>query len=157
MILYHASNVVVAQPDVLHSRQRVDFGAGFYTTPLLAQARGWCRRFRREGKAAYISRYTLEDAAMQQCKVLAFDAYSEDWLDFVVQCRAGACPTDADIVTGGVANDKVFDTVELFLDRLIDKKEALRRLRFEKPNAQLCFRTQSVIDRFLRFEGSEAL
>ena len=155
MKLYHASSVVVQQPDVLHSRRRVDFGPGFYTTPLLQQARGWCRKFLREGKPAYISRYTLDDAAFQQCKVLAFDAYSEEWLDFVVRCRAGACLSDADIVTGGVANDKVFDTVELFLDNLIDKKEALRRLRFEKPNAQVCIRTQSVIERFLHFEGSE--
>ena len=35
------------------------------------------------------------------------------------------------------------ENTELFLDQLIDKKEALRRLRFEKPNAQLCLRTQS--------------
>lgn len=157
MKLYHGSSVIVAQPDVQHSRLRVDFGAGFYTTPLHEQARDWCGKFLRGGKVAYISCYTLDEAAFQQCKVLSFDTYSEAWLDFVVQCRAGACPTDADIVMGGVANDKVFDTVELFLDQLIDKKEALRRLRFEKPNAQLCLRTQSVIARFLRFEGSEAL
>ena len=153
MILFHASSVIVERPDVLHSRQRVDFGPGFYTTPLLKQAYGWCQKFLREGKDAYICRYALEDAAFRQCKVLAFDAYSEEWLDFVVQCRAGMCRTDADIVTGGVANDKVFDTVELFLDNLIDRKEALRRLRFEKPNAQVCIRTQAVIDRFLHFNG----
>ena len=37
---------------------------------------------------------------------------------------------------------KVFNTIELFFDHLIDKEEAIRRLRFEKPNLQLCFRTQ---------------
>ena len=46
-------------------------------------------------------------------------------------------------------------TVELFLDGLIDKTEAISRLRYEKPNLQICFRTQSVIDRYLKFEGSE--
>lgn len=39
---------------------------------------------------------------------------------------------------GGVTNDKVFNTVELYFDNLIDKKEAIRRLRYEKPNLQIC-------------------
>ena len=33
---------------------------------------------------------------------------------------------------------KVFNTVELYFDNLIDKKEAIRRLRYEKPNLQMC-------------------
>ncbi len=59
-----------------------------------------------------------------------------------------------DIVIGGVANDKVFNTIERYLDRLIDKAEAIKRLRYEKPNLQVCFRTQEAIDEYLRFEGS---
>ena len=59
-----------------------------------------------------------------------------------------------DIVIGGVANDKVFNTIERYLDRLIDKAEAIKRLRYEKPNLQVCFRTQEAIDEDLRFEGS---
>ena len=51
-------------------------------------------------------------------------------------------------------NDKVFNTVELFFDGLIDKKEAIERLRYEKPNLQICFRTEKAL-RLLRFEGSE--
>ena len=54
----------------------------------------------------------------------------------------------------GVANDKVFNTVELFFDGLIEKLEAIRRLRYEKPNLQICFRTQKALDA-LRFERSE--
>ena len=62
-----------------------------------------------------------------------------------------------DIVIGGVANDKVFNTIELFFDHLIDKEEAIRRLRFEKPNLQLCFRTQKALESYLYFEGSEQI
>ncbi len=57
-------------------------------------------------------------------------------------------------MVGGVANDKVFNTVELFFDGLIDKKEAINRLRYEKPNLQICFRTEKALE-LLRFEGSE--
>ena len=38
---------------------------------------------------------------------------------------------DYDLVVGGVANDKVFKTVELFFDGLIDKTEAISRLRYD--------------------------
>ena len=54
----------------------------------------------------------------------------------------GKDATDNDLVVGGVANDKVFNTVELFFDGLIDKAEAIKRLRYEKPNVQICFRTE---------------
>ena len=54
----------------------------------------------------------------------------------------------------GVANDKVFNTVELYFDGLIDKAEALKRLRYEKPNLQICFRTEKALF-LLRYEGSE--
>ena len=42
MILYHGSYLEVAKPDLKHSRPRVDFGCGFYTTPLREQAMKWC-------------------------------------------------------------------------------------------------------------------
>ena len=77
--------------------------------------------------------------------------------DFVLTCRKGEDKSDYDIVIGGVANDKVFNTVELYFDGLIDKKEAINRLRYEQPNLQVCFRTQEIMDKYLRFEGSEQL
>lgn len=57
---------------------------------------------------------------------------------------------------GGVANDKVFNTVELFVDGLIGKEEALKRLRFEEPNIQVCLGTTKSLSH-LRFEGSTKL
>ena len=157
MILYHGSGVVVTDPDIFHSRRNVDFGPGFYMTPIYEQARKWCQRPLLRTGRAFISKYRLDEEAFEACKVLEFDTYSEDWLDFIVTCRQGKDTSNYDIVMGGVANDKVFDTVELYFQDLIDKTEAIKRLRYAKPNAQLCIRTQSVIERFLRFEGSEAL
>ena len=62
-----------------------------------------------------------------------------------------------DIIEGGIANDKVFNTVELFFDGLIDKTEALKRLRYEKPNWQMWFKKQLIIDRYLTYKGSEQI
>lgn len=115
MILYHGSYLEIAEPDLKHSRRNVDFGRGFYTTPLYEQAEKWCGKFKRRGRDGIISCYEFDESLYAVLKVLKFDSYSEEWLDFILNCRCGQDTTDYDIVIGGVANDKVFNTVELFL------------------------------------------
>ena len=157
MILYHGSYLEIRTPDLIHSRKNVDFGRGFYTTPIYEQAVKWCEKFKRRNKSGIVSRYNFDETAYKQLKVLTFDSYSEEWLDFILHCREGKDSTDYDIVIGGVANDKVFNTVELYFDHLIDKQEAIRRLRYEKPNLQICLRTQRALDGYLHYEGSERI
>ncbi len=154
MMLYHGSYLEIAEPDLIHSRSNVDFGRGFYVTPIYEQAAKWCSKFKRRGKAGIISWYTFDESREAELKTLKFNSYSERWLDFILNCRSGKDITDYDLVAGGVANDKVFNTVELFFDGLIDKSEAINRLRYEKPNLQICFRTEKALG-LLRFEGSE--
>ena len=156
MILYHGSFVVVDKPDLTHSRPNVDFGKGFYTTPIYEQAEKWCGRFKRRSKDGIITSYEFDETAYATLKALKLDAYSEEWLDFILNCRRGQDSTDYDLVIGGVANDKVFNTVELYFDGLIDKKEAINRLRYEKPNLQMAFRTEKALS-YLKFEGSVKL
>lgn len=155
MIVYHGSYMEVIKPDVMHSRRNVDFGPGFYTTPLREQAEKWCKRFADKGQGAVVSVYCLSEEKLTEYKVLEFESYSEEWLDFVLNCRRGTDTSDYDVVMGGVANDKVFNTVELFFEGLIDKAEAIKRLRYEKPNMQIAFRTQKVIEECLHFERGE--
>ena len=157
MILYHGSYLEIRTPDLIHSRANVDFGRGFYTTPLCDQAVKWCEKFQRRGNSGIVSRYDFDEKAYQELKVLKFDNYSEDWLDFILKCRTGNDATDYDIVIGGVANDKVFNTVELYFDNLIDKGEAIRRLRYEMPNLQICVRTQKALNEYLHYEGSDQI
>lgn len=157
MILYHGSYLEIPTPDLMHSRENVDFGRGFYTTPIYEQAANWCKKFKNKRKDGFISRYEFDEKAYRELKVRIFDSYSEEWLEFVLNCRSCKDATDYDIVIGGVANDKVFNTVELYFDHLIDKAEAIRRLRYEKPNLQICFRTQKALDAYLHYEGSERI
>lgn len=157
MIVYHGSYLKITEPDLSYSRANVDFGRGFYTTPLHEQAVKWCNKFKRRNKTGIVSHYNFDETAYNTCKIMKFDSYSEEWLDFILTCRSGKDISDYDIVIGGVANDKVFNTVELYFDHLIDKNEALKRLRYEKPNLQICFRNQSIIDNYLHFERSETV
>ena len=153
MILYHGSYTEIKHPDLQHSRPNVDFGRGYYTTPIYEQAEKWCGKFIRRGKEGIISEYVFDETLLSDRNVLKFDTYSEKWLDFILLCRSGKDESDYDVVIGGVANDKVFNTVELFFDGLIDKAEAIKRLRYEKPNLQICFRTERAIA-MLEFKSS---
>ena len=153
MILYHGSFLEIAKPDLVHSRPNVDFGRGFYVTTLYEQAAKWCGKFKRRGKDGIISKYMYDESRETELKTLKFDSYSEEWLDFILKCRRKQDSSDYDIVMGGVANDKVFNTVELYFDHLIDKQEAIKRLRYEKPNMQICFRSERALKQ-LHFEGS---
>lgn len=155
MILYHGSYIEIANPDLKYSRENVDFGKGFYTTPIYEQAVKWCGKFKKRGKNGVVSRYQFDESAYSELKILKFESYSEEWLDFILNCRTGNDKTDYDIVIDGIANDKVFNTVELFFDGLIDKIEAIKRLRYEKPNLQISFRSEKAINPYLHYDGSE--
>ena len=156
MKLYHGSTVIVDKPLVSYGRDNLDFGKGFYTTSMQGQAEKWIQRFISLGKNGIISIYNFDGTDIQKkYRYKKFPEYNEEWLDFVLASRDGSKDyLNYDIIEGGIANDKVFNTVELFFTGLIDKPTALQRLKFEKPNNQICFITQEVIDNILHFESS---
>ena len=156
MIVFHSSPCVVEHPDVAFSRDYLDFGKGFYVTTIEEQARKYAQRFLLRGKKAYLNKYVLSDD-LRKYKTLSFDSYNESWLDFVAICRVGKDRSDYDMVTGGIANDKVFRTIDLFFSVEIAKDEALRNLLYERSNVQICLRSQSLLNTELTFVSSEEI
>lgn len=75
-----------------------------------------------------------------------------DWLDFIVRNRRGEFDTwKFDVVEGGVANDRVIDTVEAYMSNLMPLETALQNLAQHRPNNQICIRSQNVLDKYLHF------
>lgn len=150
MLVYHSSNQCFESPDTDHSREALDFGKGFYVTQLKEQAEKYAERFLRIGETAYI--HVFECDIDMDLRIKTFDSYDEEWLDFVCNCRKGGDEFKRyDIVEGGVANDKVYRTVDLYIAGIYNKDQALQNLAYEKPNHQLCFITQTAIEKCLRF------
>ena len=147
--IYHGSHLVAETPEIRIQKYNKDFYFGFYCTTIPEQA---IRRATRFGGEGILNKYRYTPNESLNVKV--FPDMTEEWLDFILNCRSGKDRTAYDLVIGGVANDKVFNTVELFFERLIDKAEAISRLRYEKPNLQICFRTEKALG-LLHFEGSE--
>lgn len=156
MKLYHASSVVVDTPDVLHSRANLDFGKGFYLTSLREQAVKYAYRFLFRGKEAYINEYLL-DEDLSDARVKRFGRYDGEWLDFVGSCRKGISHNEFDVIEGGIANDKVFNTIDLYFSGTMSRDDALGRLAFIHPNHQLCITSQEVITKHLHFVGAEKI
>lgn len=155
MKLYHASTLCIEKPDVLHSRDNLDFGRGFYLTSMHEQAVRYAERFTRRGKAAFINEYELDEETPDFI-IKLFPYYDEEWLDYVALCRKGQqSELVYDAVSGGVANDKVFNTVDLYFAGVISKEEALGRLKYETPNHQLCILNGQMLDRHLHFIKAE--
>lgn len=149
MILYHSSNLSVERPDIVHSRDYLDFGKGFYLTSLHEQAVKYAQRFIRRQQNAWLNTYELMFNPTEW-KVLEFDAYNKSWLDFVSCCRAGEDHTDYDIVIGGIANDKVIQTLDRYFEGELSEDETLGRLKYEKPNNQYCIRSQKMLNECLK-------
>ena len=108
------------------------------------------------GQQIFLNTYELADD-LNKWKVIEFKRYDEAWLDFVTECRQGRVVGDYDVVIGGIANDKVFRTVDLYFAGDISKEECLRRLIFEEPNNQICIRSQQVLNECLTFKSSQRL
>ena len=124
MKLYHSSNMSVVKPDIIHSRDYLDFGKGFYLTSIHEQAVRYAQRFIRRQREAWLNSYEFEFNS-SEWNILKFDSYDKDWLNFVANCRAGNDVSDFDLVIGGIANDKVIQTLDRYFEEELSEDETL--------------------------------
>ena len=154
--LFHGSTLVVERPLVSIGRKDLDFGPGFYLTPLFEQAAKWAVRLKaiRRAEQAIVNAY--EFALPEGYNIKRFEAYDKEWLDFIVESRAGNQPWEGyDIIEGGVADDRVIDAVEAYINGYADVEHTLRQLIYHKPNYQICILNQEIIDMHLQYQSYE--
>ena len=160
MKLYHGSLVTVEKPLILPRKEghTSDFGIGFYTTTDYKQAERWVkiRKGIDTNQEGYVSEYDVPDdiLSITDLKILKFDSASEAWLDFVISNRRdNSFSHDYDLVYGPVANDRVYTTISLYEDELLDKTETLARLKTFVLTDQVLFHTDKALQ-FLHFVRS---
>ena len=160
IIVYHGGTEIVEHPICKFGRRNLDFGQGFYITNIRKQAVDWASQVADRRKLSpLINRYRLNREAIlaeAHCKI--FEAYDKDWLEFIVASRRGLHVADNyDYIEGGVANDRVVDTVNLYMAGLMDEDTALRRLSEHQPNNQMCLLSQEITNKYLIFDGTEEI
>ncbi len=160
VIVYHGGTEKVEFPVCKFGRRNLDFGQGFYVTDLRQQAVDWATQVAdRRNETPIINRYRLNrDAILGEARCKVFTAYDRDWLLFIVASRRGEPVADNyEYIEGGVANDRVVDTVNLYMAGLMDEDTALLRLSQHQPNNQMCLLSQELTDKYLIFDGTETI
>lgn len=146
LILYHGSNKNFDTVELSKSKDKRDFGRGFYTTTLREQAADWAVSLfdRYKGDGAII--YEMELKIASGLLVKNFEGLSEEWLLMVQQNRTlGGLQHNYDIVQGPVANDKTARSIALYIAGIINVKETIERLKFNNVNNQVSLHTSAAL------------
>lgn len=149
-IIYHGSNLEVANPKILVNGFYKDFGYGFYCTNYKKQAKRWA--LTKKGDSI-VNRYSYTED--EKLKILKFNEMTEEWLDFVASCRKGI-EHDYDIVEGPMADDQIWNYVEEFMNGHISRNAFWELVKFNYPTHQIVFCNQQALA-CIRFEGSDKL
>ena len=147
MKLYNGSAFKIENPKISTSGFYKDFGYGFYCTNIEKQAKRWAST---RGKQHIVNVYSyVED---KNLNILKFDNMTEEWLDFVIDCRKGI-EHEHDIVGGPMADDTIWDYIEDFIDGKITREAFWVLVKFKYPTHQIVFATDRAL-KTIHFERS---
>ena len=149
MIVYHGGYRVIEAPAIRAGKNNKDFGDGFYCTNLRAQADQWAKRF--DTPVVSVYEYTPSAALA----VLKFDTMTDEWLDFIVDCRSGK-PHGHAIVEGAMANDQVWNYIADFANGVLTREQFWVLAKFKRPTHQLAFCSPAALSCLTHLESYEA-
>lgn len=138
-ILYHDSRDIIKYPEIRKQKYNKDFYFGFYCILIKEQAERWATRY---GNTGIINEYLYTPKS--NLHILSFSTMTEEWLDFIVSCRSGKSHK-YDIVEGPMADDKIFNYIQNFIDGEISRAAFWELAKFRKPTHQISFNTQESL------------
>lgn len=161
--IYHGSTMEVPKPDLGKVRQGKDFGAGFYTTTNLEQAKQFANiaYSRYKGTASIVSEYRVLDFEGLRVKIFPeTDPPTREWLQMILNCRKQRKPHSYDIVIGAIADDQTATVISTFLDGLygdpsdyVAQDFAIRQFETQRLKDQIVFCTNRALAR-LSYTGN---
>lgn len=146
-IVYCGTNTKVENPTIIKGKYTKDFGEGFYCTILKDQAIRWSKKY--STPVVNIYEYKEND----ELTIKEFAIMSEEWLDFIVDSRAGK-DHNYDIVIGPMADDQVYNYINDFILGNITREQFWQLAKFSYPTHQIAFCTIKALES-LRFISSE--
>ena len=138
-ILYHDSRDIIKYPEIRKQKYNKDFYFGFYCILIKEQAERWATRY---GNTGIINEYLYTPKS--NLHILSFSTMTEEWLDFIVSCRSGKSHK-YDIVEEPMADDKIFNYIQNFIDGEISRAAFWELAKFRKPTHQISFNTQESL------------
>ena len=154
IILYHGSNIEVANPLLIKSRRKLDFGPGFYLTSDYDQAQKWALRASRLRGCgtALVSVFEFDTSLADALAIRKFNSSNAEWLRYVVANRTqDLVAEDYDIVYGPVANDQTIRTINDYIRGRFPEEIAIQLLLPQKLKDQYAFKSETALEA-LRFK-----
>lgn len=148
-IVYHGSYCKIEGPQILERKYSKDFGNGFYCTILKEQAEKWAKKY----ETAVVNIYEYHDN--KNLKIKEFTMMTEEWLDFIVDCRNGK-PHNYDIVIGVMADDQVYNYISQFIDGEISREAFWELAKFRYPTHQIAFCSKEALN-CIKYIGYEEI
>lgn len=137
-IIYHGSYCKIETPEIYQGKYTKDFGTGFYCTVLLEQAEKWAKKY----ESSIVNIYEYNENP--KLKIKNFTLMTEEWLDFIIDCRSGKMH-DYDIVIGAMADDQVYNYITDLLEGVITREAFWELAKFRHPTHQIAFCTQESL------------
>ena len=146
LVLYHGTDHLFQEIDLGKSVGRRDFGIGFYTTTIAAQAESWARSKKVRNCSAMAYVYVYQAKIPDDMSVCRYGGLTIEWLEMVRKNRKiGGIQHGYDIVIGPVADDDTMVTVNRYVQGIYTVDEALKRLCFSRANDQVSFHTERAV------------
>lgn len=138
-IIYNGSYMKIEFPEIRKHRFTKDFSWGFYCTEIKEQAEKWASKF----NTSMINVYELRE--IEALNIKKFEDYSDEWLEFVVNCRSGNIH-GYDVVVGPMADDTIYDYIEAYTQGQMNKQKFFELMKFKYPTHQISFHTIKALD-----------
>ena len=78
---------------------------------------------------------------------------TEEWLDFIVDCRGGK-PHNYDVVIGAMADDQIYNFISDFMEGVITREQFWVLARFKYPTHQIALCSEKALA-CIKFESCE--
>ena len=138
-IVYHGSYMEIEFPEIRKHRFTKDFSWGFYCTKIQEQAEKWATKF----NTPIVNIYEVKN--IESLNIKEFKDYSDEWLEFVVNCRSGNTH-NYDIVVGPMADDTIYDYIEAYIDGQMNKSYFFESMKSKYPSHQISFHTNNALN-----------
>jgi len=152
---YHGTNMIINTIDFTKCRLRTDFGKGFYLTDKTETAQNWAiRRMEFSSGTPTVLRYDIHNGLFTLHGKRFESTPSLEWIHFICLNRRlddkrmliNEPRHDYNWVSGPIANDKIANVIDDFLEGEITDVEAVHRARALPFTFQLSLHTTEAIN-----------
>ncbi len=147
-VIYHGNYCRIEKPRIIVDKYNKDFGVGFYCTVLKEQAIKWANKY----DTKVVNFYEYHEN--KNLKIKEFSMMTEEWLDFIIDCRSGK-KHDYDIVIGAMADSQIYNYINQLLDGEITRAAFWELAKFRHPTHQIAFCTERALETIKFIEAEE--